>query len=142
MMHLLRKYDVAPLRFAMMRCLPNVPQGTHHSAKPSSLGIAQHHLPKANIIKKRTFVDRQKCVFCWHKHARPSPSFGQGIVRIDPRRHIKKAPRRVHTRFCNKRGIRAWREDSLALRLTSKLADLRAANANSALPKNALPPSL
>ena len=32
--------------------------------------------------------------------------------------------------FGKERGIRAWREDSLALRLTSKLADLRVANAN------------
>ena len=52
MMHLLRKYDVAPLRSAMRRCLPpNV-------AKPRIIREANiirwscHHLPKANIIQK------------------------------------------------------------------------------------------
>ena len=46
MMHLLRKYDVASLRSAMMRCLPpNV-------AKPRIIRRSQHHLPKANIIQK------------------------------------------------------------------------------------------
>ena len=52
MMHLLRKYDVAPLRFAMMRCLPQ------NVAKPRIIRRSrhhwrsQHHLPKANIIQK------------------------------------------------------------------------------------------
>ena len=65
MMHLLRKYDVAPLRSAMMRCLPQ------NVAKPRIIRRSrhhwrsQHHLPQANIITKRTFVSRQRCVFCW-----------------------------------------------------------------------------
>ena len=52
MMHLLRKYDVAPLRSAMMRCLPK------NVAKPLIIREAniirrsRHHLPKANIIQK------------------------------------------------------------------------------------------
>ena len=65
MMHLLRKNDVAPLRSAMMRCLPpNV-------AKPRIIRRSRHHWALPNIIcrrqtsfKKRTFVGRQKCVFC------------------------------------------------------------------------------
>ena len=71
MMHRLRRYDVfrfaqndvAPLRSAMMRCLPSC------AVRHTSLGVAviigqsPHHLPKANIIQKRTFVGRQKCVF-------------------------------------------------------------------------------
>ena len=51
-MHLLRKYDVAALRSAMMRCLPQ------NVAKPRIIRVAniirrnRHHLPKANIIQK------------------------------------------------------------------------------------------
>ena len=65
MMHLLRKNDVAPLRSAMMRCLPQC------AVRHTSLGVAVI-IGEANIIcrrqtsfKKRTFVGRQKCVFCW-----------------------------------------------------------------------------
>ena len=67
MMHLLRKYDVAPLCAAMMRCLPQC------AARHTSLGTAVI-IGAANIIcrrqtsfKKRTFVGRQKCVFCWRR---------------------------------------------------------------------------
>ena len=66
MMHLLRKYDVAPLRSAMMRCVPQ------NVAKPRIIRAAniirrsRHHLPKANIIQKTHLcLGRQKCVFCW-----------------------------------------------------------------------------
>ena len=73
MMHRLRRYDVfrfaqndvAPLRSAMMGCLPQC------AVRHTSLGVAAI-IGEANIIcrrqtsfKKRTFVGRQKCVFCW-----------------------------------------------------------------------------
>ena len=73
MMHRLRRYDVfrfaqndvAPLRSAMMRCLPSC------AVRHTSIGVADI-IGKANIIcrrqtsfKKRTFVYRQRCVFCW-----------------------------------------------------------------------------
>ena len=72
MMHLLRKYDVAPLRSAMMRCLPQC------AVRHTSLGEAVI-IGGANIIcrrqtsfKKRTFVGRQKCVFCCLKRVKRS----------------------------------------------------------------------
>ena len=53
MMHLLRKYDVAPLRFAMMRCLPLCagvcPQTPWHYI----IRRSRHHLAPANIICRR-----------------------------------------------------------------------------------------
>ena len=75
MMHRLRRYDVfrfaqndvAPLRSAMMRCLPQC------AVRHTSLGVAVI-IGVANIIcrrqtsfKKRTFVGRQKRVFCWRR---------------------------------------------------------------------------
>ena len=66
MMHLLRKNDVAPLRSAMMRCLPQC--AVRHTSLGVSviIGEAQHHLrDRQTSFKKRTFVGRQKCVFCW-----------------------------------------------------------------------------
>jgi len=75
MMHRLRRYnvfrfaqnDIAPLRSAMMRCLPQC------AVRHASLGVAVI-IGEANIIcrrqtsfKKRTFVGRQKCVFCWRR---------------------------------------------------------------------------
>ena len=63
MMHLLRKYDVAPLRVAMMRCLPQC------AVRHTSLGVAVI-IGTANIIcrrqtsfKKRTFVLVDKSAF-------------------------------------------------------------------------------
>ena len=63
MMHLLRKYDVAPLRSAMMRCLPQC------AVRHTSLGVAVI-IGVANIIcrrqtsfKKRTFVLVDKSAF-------------------------------------------------------------------------------
>ena len=63
MMHLLRKYDVTPLRSAMMRCLPNVPSGTHHSLQRSSLGVAIIICRRQTSFKKRTFVLADKSAF-------------------------------------------------------------------------------
>ena len=91
MMHRLRRYDVfrfaqndvAPLRSAMMRCLPQC------AVRHTSLGVAVI-IGVANIIcrrqtsfKKRTFVGRQKCVFCWQGQkdsilARPTRSVFRG----------------------------------------------------------------
>ena len=69
MIHLLRKYDVAPLRSAtMMRCLPQC--AVRHTSFASAFIIRQsrHHLPKANIIQKTHLcLGRQKCVFCWRR---------------------------------------------------------------------------
>jgi hypothetical protein len=63
MMHLLRKYDVAPLRSAMMRCLPLC------AVRHASLGEAVI-IGGANIIcrrqtsfKKRTFILVDKGAF-------------------------------------------------------------------------------
>ena len=63
MMHLLRKYDAAPLRFAMMRCLPQ------NVAKSRIISVSVI-IGKANIIcrrqtsfKKRTFVLVDKSAF-------------------------------------------------------------------------------
>jgi len=67
MMHLLSKYDVTPLRAVMMRCLHNVPQGTHHSrsehhqAKPPSFAEGKHH------SKKPLLSGRQKWLFLLRK---------------------------------------------------------------------------
>ena len=64
MMHLLRKYDVAPLRFAMMRCLPLCAR--RHTSLGVAVIIGQAHIicQRQTSFKKRTFVSRQKCVFC------------------------------------------------------------------------------
>ena len=73
MMHRLRRYDVfrfaqndvAPLRFAMMRCLPQCAVRHTSFAKRTSLGEAVIICRRQTSFKKRTFVGRQKCVFCW-----------------------------------------------------------------------------
>ena len=64
MMHLLRKYDVAPVG-------RNDVMFAQCAVRHTSLGVAVI-IGVANIIcrrqtsfKKRTFVARQKCVFCW-----------------------------------------------------------------------------
>ena len=64
MMHLLRKYDVAPLRFAMMRCLPQC--AVRHTsfakrtslAKPTSFAAGKHHSKNAplSVDKSAFFV--------------------------------------------------------------------------------------
>ena len=64
-MHLLRKYDVAPLRVAMMRCLPLCARRHTSLGVAVIIGFSLHHLPRQTSFKKRTFVGRQKCVFCW-----------------------------------------------------------------------------
>ena len=66
---------------AMMRCLPNVPQGTHHSqsehhsAKPSSFAEGKHHAKNAplSIDKSAFFVgrgtrDRTQDTRFWRPH--------------------------------------------------------------------------
>ena len=65
MIHLLRKYDVAPLRSAVMRCLPQCAVRHTSFAKRTSLGVANIICRRQTSFKKRTFVGRQKCVFCW-----------------------------------------------------------------------------
>ena len=58
MMHLLRKYDVAPLRAAMMRCLPQC------AVRHTSLGAAVI-IGKANIIcRRQTSFPKQKSSSC------------------------------------------------------------------------------
>ncbi|MBQ7318726.1 MAG: hypothetical protein IJW97_00910, partial [Clostridia bacterium] len=63
MMHLLRKYDVAPLRFAMMRCLPPIVAKPRIIREASIIRRSRHHLPKANIIQKRNFCLVDKSSF-------------------------------------------------------------------------------
>ena len=55
--------DIAPLRSAMMRCLPSnvakphiIKRSRHHLAKPTSFAVGKHHSKKAHIC----LVD--KCV--------------------------------------------------------------------------------
>ena len=56
-----------------MRCLPNVPLGTHHS-RSEHHWRSQHHLrDRQTSFKKRTFVGRQKCVFCWRRERDSNP---------------------------------------------------------------------
>ena len=52
MMYLLRKYDVASLCSAMMRCLPPMCRKAHIIRRSRHHWRSQHHLPKANIIQK------------------------------------------------------------------------------------------
>ena len=71
-MHHLRRYDVfryaqndvAPLRVAMMRCLPQCAVRHTSLGVAAIIGFSLHHLPKANIIQKTHLcLGRQKCVF-------------------------------------------------------------------------------
>ena len=63
-----RKYDVAPRRVAMMRCLPLCARRHTSFASAFIIGRSPHHLPKANIIQKTHLcLGRQKCVFCWRR---------------------------------------------------------------------------
>ncbi|MBE6594239.1 MAG: hypothetical protein E7644_00425 [Ruminococcaceae bacterium] len=60
MMHRLRRYDVfrfaqndvAPLRSAMMRCLPQNVAKPHIIREANIIRRSRHHLPQANIIQK------------------------------------------------------------------------------------------
>ena len=52
---------------------PNVPSGTHHSLQRSSLGKAHIICQRQTSFKKRTFVGRQKCVFCWQGQEDSNP---------------------------------------------------------------------
>ena len=60
MMHRLWRYDVfrfaqndvAPLRFAMMRCLPQNVAKPRIIREANIIRRSRHHLPKANIIQK------------------------------------------------------------------------------------------
>ena len=65
MMHLLRKYDVAPLRSAMMRCLPQC--AVRHTSlgeaviigrSPASFAVGKHHSKNAplSVDKSAVFV--------------------------------------------------------------------------------------
>ena len=85
MMHRLRRYDVfrfaqndvAPLRFTMMRYLPQ------NVAKPHIIRRSRHHWAKPCIIcrrqtsfKKSIFVIRQRCFFCWRRERDSNPRSG------------------------------------------------------------------
>ena len=74
MMHRLRRYDVfrfaqndvAPLRSAMMRCLRQNVAKPRIIREANIIRRSRHHLrDRQTSFKKRTFVGRQKCVFCW-----------------------------------------------------------------------------
>ena len=80
MMHRLRRYDVfrfaqndvAPLRSAMMRCLPQC--AVRHTSLGEAVitGVANIICRRQTSFKKRTFVGRQKCVFCCYKRVKRS----------------------------------------------------------------------
>ena len=76
MMHLLRKNDVAPLRSAMMRCLPQCAVRHTSFAQRTSLGVAVIICRRQTSFKKRTFVGRQKCVFCWRRERDSNSRYG------------------------------------------------------------------
>ena len=71
MMHRLRRYDVfrfaqndvAPLRSAMMRCLPQCAVRHASFAKRTSSGVAVIICRRQTSFKKRTFVYQDKCSF-------------------------------------------------------------------------------
>ena len=52
---------------------PYVPAGTHHSLQRTSLGEAVIICRRQTSFKKRIFVSRQKCVFCWLRAKFKSP---------------------------------------------------------------------
>ena len=52
MMHLLRKYDVAPLRSASDAMLAPMCRQAHIIRETNIIRRSRHHLPKASIIKK------------------------------------------------------------------------------------------
>ena len=72
-MHRLRRYDVfryaqndvAPLCFAMMRCLPLCARRHTSLGEAVIIGEANIICRRQTSFKKRTFVGRQKCVLCW-----------------------------------------------------------------------------
>jgi len=82
MMHLLRKYDVAPLRFAMMRCLPQCAARHTSFAQRTSLGEAVIICRRQTSFKKRTFVGRQKCVFCCDKRVKRCLNIGKNEQKV------------------------------------------------------------
>ena len=67
--------DVAPLRSAMMRCLPKMWLSHTSSGEAVIIGEANIICRRQTSFKKRTFVGRQKCVFCWRR-------MGYGLRRI------------------------------------------------------------
>ena len=63
-MHLLRKYDAALLRFAMMRCLPLCARRHTSLGVAVIIGFSLHHLrDRQTSFKKRTFVLVDKSAF-------------------------------------------------------------------------------
>ena len=77
MMHLLRKYDVAPLRFAMMRCLPQCAARHTSLGEAVIIGVANIICRRQTSFKKRTFVGRQKCVFCCERTVKSCVNVGK-----------------------------------------------------------------
>ena len=75
MMYRLRRYDVfrfaqndiASLRAAMMRCLPDVPSDTHHSRQRSSFGETDIICRRQTSFKKPDLSGRQIRLFCWRR---------------------------------------------------------------------------
>ena len=94
MMHLLRKYDVAPLRSAMMRCLPMCRQARiirrsrHHWAKPTSFAEGKHHSKNAplSVDKSAFFVGGDGEIWTLAPVARPTPLAGA------PLHHLSTSP--------------------------------------------------
>ena len=82
MMHLLRKYDVAPVgrndaMFAPMCRQAHIIRRSRHHWR------SQHHLPKANIIQKTHLcLGRQKCVFCCLRAVKRCVNVGKNSKKV------------------------------------------------------------
>ena len=85
MMHRLRRYDV--FRFAKNDVAPfgrNDAMFAQCAVRHTSLGVAvitrrsQHHLrDRQTSFKKRTFVGRQKCIFCCERATKKCVKWGK-----------------------------------------------------------------
>ena len=72
MMHLLRKYDVAPVGRNDAMFAPMCRQA-HIIREANIIGEANIICRRQTSFKKRTFVGRQKCVFCWQGQEDSNP---------------------------------------------------------------------
>ena len=105
MMHLLRKYDVAPLRSAMMRCLPQNVAKPRIIREANIIRRSRHHLPKANIIQKKNIcLPRQMFFFCWWgKLGIAMRSSFVGVGALCARQALCAALRKIPRSLCSSR---------------------------------------
>ena len=90
MMYLLRKYDVAPLRFAMMRCLPqcavrqtSLGEAVIIGRSPASFAEGKHHSKNAplSVDKSAFFVGGENEI---RTHGTGLPHTRFPVVRLRP----------------------------------------------------------